>query len=162
MKKIGNKVLLLSIIFVILAIVSILILTNKNEKLSTVVKTFESDYGNFEVEVPKQWKCEYNSFIEPTEEMEGTPDGGIQIYINDESFISIIVSRSRIYYNGEFQENIQTDDGVIAKAYSYSNDGRINEIEFSDSIGVIIKCNNDIYDKYQSTIMDLVKSIKIK
>ncbi len=140
----------------------------EDEEALTVVQTFESKYGSFEVTVPILWKCKEAPFYEATESTEamegreGSPDGGIQIFIDDESLISITVSRARIYYNGTFQENIQTDDGVTAKAYSYNNDGRINEIKFSDSLGVIINCNNDTYDKYESDIMDLVKTIKIK
>lgn len=162
MKKISIKVLLTITIAVILTIVLIIILMNNNGKSSTVVKTFESEYGNFEVKVPKQWKCNEDPFIESTVDREGTPDGGLQIHIDNESIIFISVSRSRIYYNGTFQENIYTDDGIKANAYSYNNDGRINEIELTDSIRVTIKCSNNDYNKYIKNILSMVKTIKIK
>ncbi len=162
MKKISLKVYLSIIILSILFIVLVILLISNHGVSSTVVKTFESDYGSFEVKVPKQWKCDEFQFIGATMEEEATPDGGIQININDESIINITVSLSRIYYQGSFQENIKTDGGITAKAYSFNNDGIINQIEFTESIGVFINCSDDIYLKYKQDILDLVKSIKIK
>ncbi len=134
----------------------------EDEESSTVVQSYESEYGSFEVTVPILWKCKEYPFYEATEYMEASPDGGIQINIDDESIISIDVSLARIYYNGTFIENIQTEDGVTAKAYSSDDDGRITQIKFTDSMGVIINCNNYTYDKYESDIMSLIKTIKIK
>ncbi len=163
--KIQKKPTIIFFIFVVVLIILFVINLSYTKTSTTKTKTkyFISKYGSFELEVPDNWECVNEPFFESTDEYEGSPDGGMRIRIDDDSFIYIRVSRSRNHYNGKFQESIITNDGLTVKAYSYNNDGRINEIIFTDFIGVVIKVNNDdVYDMNKKNIIELVKSIKLK
>lgn len=156
-----------AVLFIIIIIILLFYLKYNNGSMSTYLKiterqTFSSDYGGFKVNVPKEWKCENNPFIEATADEEGTPDAGMQINIDDESFIYIIVSCSRIYYNGMPQKCFKTNDGLVVVPYSYGKAGVISQVKFTDFIGVNVRVSSDTYNKYKKEIIDLIKSIKIK
>jgi hypothetical protein len=162
MKRKLNKyhiiALFTSIIFLLL--LSYLFYKKEISKNDFERRLFNSKYGSFEVYVPKDWSSRNDSFIEATEEWEATPDAGMQINIDDESFIYVAISRIRIYHRGTKIGEIQTNDGKSITLYSDNNSDHISTVKFSDSMCVYVRVADKTYDKYETEILNLIKSVK--
>lgn len=123
--------------------------------------TFNSEYGGFEVTAPKEWEYDEYSFTKASSEYEASPDGGLQFKLDEDLLISVSVTLARFYYRDPFIEDIETEDGFIAKAYSNSDNKYITTVEFTDTLSVNINCSDEVYLENKDAIYDLIKSIKI-
>ncbi len=160
MKKRNIYVMLLviSLLMIVIAVVGLLILKSQ-ENNNTEVKVFNSKNGSFEVGVPKEWEVSYDDFIEATTDFEGTPDGGMKINIDQESYIYITVSIPRIYHDVPLTGSLKTKDGLTLNTYPAK--GKVEKVKISDYMAMDIKVSDSTYDKYEKDILNLIKSFKV-
>ncbi len=123
---------------------------------------------DFSISFPEEWSYKIDDVIKPTAEREGSPDGGIMIYVNKEK-------SERIYVKGSLgQIGIKLDDfstkkfkansGLTGNLYRRISKEKIEEYLISSDEFHMVYIYMDInkYSKYENQITEVLKSLEIR
>ena len=126
----------------------------------------------FSVAFPKEWNYEIESAWEASEDVEASPDGGIQIFVknNPEDSIRVFgqVGKMGLPLNTYERKDFETSDGRSGNLYTEESNGRkdiwlLLEGDFKGPavvIGASVKVSNECYDETREQIIEILKSIQ--
>lgn len=135
--------------------------------LDGLKKIYINNKFKFSVEYPKKWNAQDEVYYEATVEHSASPDGGINIYLEDKKDEKIYVYGQDGHINFEnhdFQrESFTTNNGLNGRLFSKEMDGKkvIYLILDEGFHGAYINIRSETFNQNKEQIMDVLKSIKI-
>ena len=137
------------------------------EKSDGVTKIYTDKRFNFSVEYPVKWTAKLETFIEPNAEHNGSPDGGIRIYVDGKQDESIYIygqfGQIRTAIDGFHREEFTTNSGLKGLLYSDEINGKreIDLILGEGFHGAHLSIGSELFNQNKGQIMDVLKSMKI-
>lgn len=154
------------VIVVLLAFILVLIfLRNQN---TTGKYSYEDNECSISVQVPKEWNCKTVESYAGDEDTEGSPDSGLEIYIDNDDSSDIYIFRQvgKIEVStqdGLSSSSFETKTGLKGTYYKMDDKESVSDlIIFDDAFyGVSITMNRELYGQNENKINRLLDSIAI-
>lgn len=135
-------------------------------------KTYTDKHFNFSVSYPDDWQADIEEYWESTSGREGSPDGGIDIYVEGSKSDVIRVfgqygtlDSSIIdfdYSTEDTQEKFVTSSGLAGDLYYNDNKQTIKAVVLFDSNNAVqIEISDAAFTRDKQKIYAILKSIKI-
>jgi hypothetical protein len=134
-------------------------------------QNYSDPHFNFTVNYPVDWKVSVEKYQKSTSSQEGSPDGGIDIYVegNKNDTIRIFGQYGTIdtgiidfSYSTNSQENFVTTSGLVGKLYyNASNQSKQAVVLFDAHHAVQLKITDATFTRDKQQIFAILKSIKI-
>lgn len=133
--------------------------------------TYKNDYFNFSVTYPNSFKTQIEDYKKATSSEEGSPDGGITIFIKESTndTIRVFGSNGKIderiidfSYTAKTTEDFITDSKTKGTLYYNAENGTTNAVLLlDDHHAAQINCSNETFSRCKQQIFAILKSIKI-
>lgn len=163
MKK---KVCVLVIIVLLVLVFALLLLGKKN---TTDMYSYEDDECSISVQVPKEWNCKTVESYAGDENTEGSPDSGIEIYIDGDDSSDIYIFRQvgkieALTQDVESSSSFENQTGLKGTYYKMKDSERVSDLIVFDNAfyGVSITMDESLYERNEKKIDSLLDSIGIQ
>jgi hypothetical protein len=134
-------------------------------------KIYTDGHFNFSVGYPADWKVDIEKYCEATTSEEGSPDGGIDIYVEGSKSDTIRIFGQYgtvgtgiidFTWTADTTENFVTSDGLVGHIY-YNDDSGIKQavLLLDDQHAVQLKVSDATFNRDKQQIYAILKSIKI-
>jgi hypothetical protein len=141
--------------------------SNANISVNNEKAIYNDAKFNFSVEYPKGWTSEVEKTWEATKEHEGSPDGGINFYLDgnkeDKIYVYGQLGHINIPEDDYKKDNFVTDTGIKGYLLSGEHDGRMQMyLVLGDGFhGAVVDVGLDSWTQNKEIIVKMFKSIKI-
>ncbi len=132
------------------------------------LKTYENEGFRFSVKYPSDWKTVEAETWEGNDQYEGSPDGGITIYVESDETESIYVfgqsgPKGIPMSDSIIREEFATETGIEGFLLKLESDERYMMYLILDDgfYGAILNLSKDCYDRNKNQIINILKSIDI-
>lgn len=171
MKKRTGVIIILGIIILLLALLTVFFLqSGENQQWEQAV--YEDDECRITAEFPKDWECRILEWSAGDENVEGTPDSGIEIYVNGDKNSEVYVFRfvSHIAPQEEDVESssaFTSDTGLEGTYYKMKNENILCHLvafegEEAGFYGVSITMDEKTFEENEAQIKEVLNRIKIE
>ena len=158
-----NKIVFLCVGIVIGMLVGIVIYNGFQEKTQDMI--YNNEKVEMKVSIPKAWTYKTVTPQAASETTEGSPDSGIEIYVNGDSNAKLYFYQqdATISFGEGEGEDFYTNLKLKGKLYKSDTKAQVNHILIFDEWKCAMVYNMDAatYKKYESQILKVLKSISI-
>ena len=152
----------------IIGIITLIIITViMLKRISIQTCAYQDDYRKITVDIPKEWTFKVNNKFKGTESTEGSPDYGIEIYINGDTqnTLYLFYQEGTINFSepGMLKKLFSTNKGQSGSLYTVSNDNttRIFAIFDIGHYAITSELDNNLFKVKEKEILSMIKSIYI-
>lgn len=158
-----NKIIFLCVGIVIGILLGMVIFNGFQQKTKDMI--YSNERVEMKVSIPTDWTYKIVKPQATSETGEGSPDSGIEIYINGDSNAKLYFYQqdSTISFGEGEGEDFYTTSNLKGTLYKSDIEESVNHILIFDECkcAVVYNMNAATYKKYESQILKVLKSISI-